>query len=256
MLILKNLSEICGRADAISNTNMVPLAVSNLTPVHDTSEERLQKKNEQSIHLIMLQETKNSINKNEACSEASNCMIPTSGQLLDGMNNFHKQNGFVSLNEKVNAKQEFSENDPNNLPLPEALLSNGMLKLACSEVHVHDDPINSSLLKHIDSNDIENESNINGIGKMSSLEMSNDSKLHEMGDVVEPIVLLLDSNHCHSDMSSILPPIDESVEYCSTSSKSLENMQGEHNYIYMSFCVCFMSYLNMFMEIYYCRNRN
>lgn len=233
-----NISESCGSADAISNSNANPIAETLLMPVHESSKEAMQTKNEQNTCSAAFEESNDKTSngaKNEAPFNHINNKISENG-LGNGMENSALNvNGFIKeINDEVN-KELVKDNEvnvkgnlaENSQPHRETLLTNGLLKLACSPLHVHDKPKNSVILAPVIEKDFEYKHKFNGIDKISIVKVKDENELHEIIDYGESTIeSSSDFDHFNFDLNSELPPIAESIESNSTSSKSLEN-KGE-----------------------------
>ena len=248
-----NLSESCGSADATPNSNANSIAETILMPVHEPSKETQQTKNEHNACLTAPEESDDKPcngAKNEApCNNINNKNF-TNGCLVNGFGNSdlnvsafvmekcHELNNELVKNHEVNTKGNISENSQ---PQRETLLTNGVLKLACSPLHVHDRPKNSVILAPVIEKDFEYKYKFNNIDKIPANKVKDENELHEIIDYGESTIeSSSDFDHFNFDLNSDLPPIAESVESISTSSKSLEN-KGEHFfslsllYIYYNF---------------------
>lgn len=234
-----NISESCGSADATSNSNANPIAETLLMPVHESSKEAVQTKNEQNACSTAFEESDDkSCNgaKSEAPFNHINNKISGNG-LGNGIEKSDTNtNGFVKeinyevnkelvKDNEVNAKGDLTENSQHHR---ETLLTNGLLKLACPPLHVHDKPKNSVILAPVIEKDFEYKHKFNGIDKIPTVKVKDENELHEIIDYGESTIeSSSDFDHFNFDLNSELPPIAESIESNSTSSKSLEN-KGEH----------------------------
>lgn len=232
-----NISESCGSTDAISNSNANPIAETLLMPVHESSKEAMQIMNEQNTCSTAFEESNDKTcngSKSEAPFNHINSKISENG-LGNGMENSDVNvNGFTKeindevnkelVKDEVNLKGTLAENSQ---PHRETLLTNGLLKLACSPLHVHDKPKNSVILAPVIEKDFEYKHKFNGIDKISIVKVKDENELHEIIDYGESTIeSSSDFDHFNFDLNSELPPIAESIESNSTSSKSLEN-KGE-----------------------------
>lgn len=252
-----NISESCGSTDAISNSNANPIAETILMPLHESSKEAMQTKNEQNACLTSLEESDDkSCNgaKSEAPFNHINNKISVKGLVDEIEKSDIHVNGFIKeISDKVN-NELVKDNEVNaegnlaeiNQPHRETLLTNGLLKLACSPLHVHDKPKNSVILAPVIEKDFEYKHNFNSIDKLPTIKVKDENELHEIIDYGESTIeSSSDFDHFNIDLNCELPPIAESIESNSTSSKSLES-KGEHSFS-LSLLHVYLNFINFFL---------
>lgn len=256
-----NLSESCGSADATSNSNANSIAETILMPVHEPSKETQHKKHEQNASLTVSEDSDDkSCNgtKSEATFNHINNKNFENGCLVNGLKNSDLNiNGSVKdksdevnigflKDHKVNAKESCTENSQHQR---ETLLTNGVLKLACSPLHVHDKPKNSVILAPVIEKDFEYKHKLNNIEKNSISNIKDENEMHEIIEYGESTIeSSSDFEHFNFDLNSELPPIAESIESNSTSSKSLEN-KGEQFFFTLSLLPIYFSFNFFFFKL-------
>lgn len=222
-----NLSEHCGTLGTMSNLNANPIAELNLAPVHETSGDSVQTKNEHNISLVATAQEPHNNSNTDAQPAASinqiNNKTFSNGHLLNGLHNSDLNTMVVDINE-VNAKQNSPENNKSES------LTNGSFKFACQSVHVHDQTKNSAVLAPVIHKNFENLYKFNCIENIPVIEINNENESHGIvnNNNEDMIELTGEPEHVSFNMSSELPTIAES-EDSSMSSKSLEK-NGEHNF--------------------------